>query len=231
MLDWSAIGLSVMLAATTSVVLLVLGTPLAWWLARTTSGVKPWIEAVTALPLVLPPTVLGFYLLLLMSPESSVGSFWLRLSGESLVFSFEGLVIASVIYSLPFMVQPLQGAFAAIGRGPIEAATLLGAGPWDRFFTVAVPLAARGYLTAIILTFAHTLGEFGVVLMVGGNIPGSTRVVSIALYEHVETLNYAAAHALALLLLVTSFLVLLGVYLLNHRPAGAGLFMPQGRGR
>ena len=228
MLDWTAIGLSLLLALTTTLVLLVLATPLAWWLAHTRSWIKPWLEAVTALPLVLPPTVLGFYLLLALSPGGPIGGFWVRLGGDALVFSFPGLVIASVVYSLPFMVQPLQGTFAALGREPVEAAAILGAGPWDRFFSVIVPLARRGFLTAMILTFAHTLGEFGVVLMVGGNIPGSTRVVSIALYEHVETLDYAAAHALALLLLVTSFVVLLLVYALNARGGASPLPGPAG---
>ena len=190
---------------------------LAWWLSRTKSWAKPILEAVTALPLVLPPTVLGFYLLVVMSPNSAIGSYWVHLTGSTLTFSFEGLVIASVIYSLPFMVQPLQNAFETVGSGPLEAAASLRASPLNAFFTVAMPLSARGFLTAIVLTFTHTIGEFGVVLMVGGNIPGETRVISIAIYEHVETLQYAAAHSLSLALLGFSFVVLLTVYTLNRR--------------
>lgn len=207
--------LTVRLAAATTLVLLLCGTPLAWWLAFTRSRLKPMVEAVTALPLVLPPTVLGFYLLLLMSPNTTFGGVWLDVTGDTLTFSFAGLVVASVIYSLPFMVQPLQSAFEAVGRAPVEAAATLGAGPLDRFVTVASPLAFRGYLTAVVLTFAHTIGEFGVVLMVGGNIPGETRVISIAIYEHVETLDYAAAHRLSGILLAFSFAVLLFVYTTN----------------
>jgi molybdate transport system permease protein len=190
---------------------------LAWWLSRTKSRTKPIIEAVTALPLVLPPTVLGFYLLIIMSPDNAIGSFWVHLTGSTLTFSFAGLVVASVIYSLPFMVQPLQNAFETVGSEPLEAAASLRATPLNAFFTVAMPLSARGFLTAIVLTFAHTVGEFGVVLMVGGNIPGETRVISIAIYEHVETLQYAAAHSLSLALLGFSFVVLLAVYTLNRR--------------
>jgi molybdate transport system permease protein len=165
---------------------------------------------------VLPPTVLGFYLLILLSPSSALGGLWLRLTDSTLTFSFAGLLVASVLYSLPFMVQPLQSAFEAVGRGPMEAAATLRAAPLDAFFTVAVPLSVRGFLTAVVLTFAHTVGEFGVVLMVGGNIPGKTRVISIAIYEHVETLRYAEAHALSALLLVFSFVVLATVYAVNR---------------
>ena len=168
---WEPVRLTLLLAATTTIVLLMLGTPLAWWLANTRSRIKPAIEAITALPLVLPPTVLGFYLLILLSPTAPIGGFWVSVTGESLTFSFTGLVVASVIYSLPFAVQPLQTAFEAVGRAPLEAAAMLRAGPWDAFRTVAVPLAGRGFLTATVLSFAHPLGEFGVVLMVGGNIP------------------------------------------------------------
>ena len=168
-------------------------------------------------PLVLPPTVLGFYLLVLLNPNAPIGAFWVEATGTTLTFSFAGLVIASVIYSLPFMVQPLHGAFAAVGPAPMEAAASLRARPLDAFFTVAVPQAARGFLTACVLTFAHTVGEFGVVLMVGGNIPGETRVVSIAIYEHVETLRYGDAHVLSAVLLGFSFLVLLVVYSVNRR--------------
>ncbi|MCC6202148.1 MAG: molybdate ABC transporter permease subunit [Gammaproteobacteria bacterium] len=214
--DLGPLVLTLQLAAITTLVLLLLGTPLAWWLAFTRTRMKPAIEAVTALPLVLPPTVLGFYLLLALGPATPFGKFWLDLTGTSLTFSFAGLVVASVIYSLPFTVQPLQAAFEAMGRGPLEAAAMLRAGPLDRFATVAVPFAARGFLTATVLTFAHTIGEFGVVLMVGGNIPGQTRVISIAVYEHVETMNYGEAHVLSVLLLCASFLMLLVVYALNR---------------
>lgn len=219
--DLAPLTLTLKLAAIATLLLLVFGTPLAWWLSQTRSRAKPIIEALTALPLVLPPTVLGFYLLILFSPNSSFGSFWLRVTGETLTFSFTGLVIASMLYSLPFMVQPLQSAFETTGARAMEAAAMLRAGPVDRFFTVAVPMAKRGFLTAIVLSFTHTLGEFGVVLMVGGNIPGKTKVISIAIYEHVETINYADAHILAAILLVFSFVTLLLVYSLNRRfPTG-----------
>lgn len=223
--DLGPLWLTVQLAAVTTAILLVIGTPLAWWLAFTRSAAKAPVEAITALPLVLPPTVLGFYLLVLLSPNAPIGAFWLSLTGSALTFSFAGLVVASVLYSLPFTVQPLQAAFETVGRGPMEAAAMLRASPLDAFFTVASPLALRGYLTATVLSFAHTVGEFGVVLMVGGNIPGQTKVISIAIYEHVETLNYADAHSLSAILLVFSFLTLLLVYTLNRRfliPAGGG---------
>ena len=216
-MEAGAIGVTLHLAAVTTLVLLVLGTPLAWWIATTRSPIRPAVEALTALPLVLPPTVLGFYLLVLLNPNAPIGAFWVEATGTTLTFSFAGLVIASVIYSLPFMVQPLHGAFAAVGPAPMEAAASLRARPLDAFFTVAVPQAARGFLTACVLTFAHTVGEFGVVLMVGGNIPGETRVVSIAIYEHVETLRYGDAHVLSAVLLGFSFLVLLVVYSVNRR--------------
>jgi molybdate transport system permease protein len=209
--------LTIRLAAVTTVILLVFGTAIAWWLACTRSRMKPVVEAITALPLVLPPTVLGFYLLVFLSPNSALGGLWLSATGSTLTFSFTGLIIASAIYSLPFMVQPLQAAFEAVGRGPLEAAASLRATPVDAFFTVVTPMALRGYLTATVLTFAHTIGEFGVVLMVGGNIPGRTKVVSIQIYEEVETINYAAAHGLAAVLLAFSFTVLLSVYVLNRR--------------
>jgi len=215
--DLAPLWLSLRLALVTTVVLLVIGTPLAWWLAGTKSRLKPVLEAITALPLVLPPTVLGFYLLILFSTNTGFGGFFLSLTGQSLTFSFTGLVLASVVYSLPFMVQPLQSAFEAVGRGPMEAAASLGASPLDRFFTVASPLAMRGYITGLVLSFAHTLGEFGVVLMVGGNIPGRTKVISIAIYENVETLNYAQAHWLSAVLLAFSFAVLLVVFTVNRR--------------
>ena len=215
--ELAPLWLSLRLAFFTTLVLLILATPLAWWLAMTQSRVKPVIEAVTALPLVLPPTVLGFYLLILFSPNSVLGGFFVSLTGQSLTFSFIGLVVASVIYSLPFMVQPLQSAFEGVGRGPLEAAASLGASPIDRFFSVASPLALRGYITGLVLSFAHTLGEFGVVLMVGGNIPGRTKVISIAIYENVETLEYAQAHWLSAILMGFSFAVLLLVFTVNRR--------------
>ena len=208
----STVALTLALATCTTLVLLLLGTPLAWWLVHGRARWRPLVAATVALPLVLPPTVLGFYLLLLFSPQSPLGGFWLTITGSTLSFSFSGLVLASIIYSLPFMVQPLQAAFASIGRGPLETAAMLRATPLDAFFSVALPLARRGYLTGIVLTFAHTVGEFGVVLMVGGNLPGETRVVSIAIFEHVETLRYAEAHQLAAGMLLFSFLVLLLVY-------------------
>lgn len=221
-LDLGPLWLTLQLAAITTLLLLALGTPLAWWLAQTKSRAKPVVEALTALPLVLPPTVLGFYLLILFSPNSTFGAFWVQVTGETLTFSFTGLVIASMLYSLPFTVQPLQSAFESIGRAPLEAAAMLRASPLDRFFTVAAPMAKRGFLTAMVLSFTHTLGEFGVVLMVGGNIPGKTKVISIAIYEHVETINYADAHVLSAILLVFSFVTLLLVYSLNRQFPGAG---------
>ena len=215
--DLSPLWLTLQLAAVTTVVLLALGTPLAWWLSQTRSKVKPVVEAITALPLVLPPTVLGFYLLIILSPRAPLGAFWVEVTGTTLTFSFTGLVIASALYSLPFAVQPLQAAFEALGRAPFELAATLRAGPLDRFLTVAAPMAKRGFLTAAVLSFAHTVGEFGVVLMVGGNIPGQTKVISIAIYEQVETINYADAHVLSAIMLVFAFVVLLFVYALNRR--------------
>ncbi len=216
-LELGPVWLSLQLATVTVLVLLVVATPLAWWLAFTRSRARTVIEAVVAMPLVLPPTVLGFYLLILLGPAGLVGGAWLSLTDTTLTFSFTGLVVASVIYSFPFTVQPLQAAFEGVGRAPLEAAATLGASPLDRFWHVASPLALRGYVSAVVLTFAHTLGEFGVVLMVGGNIPGSTKVISIAIYEHVETLDYAQAHVLAAGLLLFSFIVLFSVYALNRR--------------
>jgi molybdate transport system permease protein len=216
-LELGPVWLSLQLATVTVLVLLAIATPLAWWLAFTRSKIRTPIEALVAMPLVLPPTVLGFYLLILLGPAGLVGGPWLTLTDTTLTFSFAGLVIASVIYSFPFAVQPLQGAFEAVGRTPLEAAATLGAGPFDAFLNVASPLALRGYVTAAVLAFAHTLGEFGVVLMVGGNIPGSTKVISIAIFEHVETLDYAQAHVLSAGLVVFSFLVLLSVYIWNRR--------------
>lgn len=221
--DLAPLWLTLRLAGITMALLLVIGTPIAWWLAHSQSRLKPVIEALTALPLVLPPTVLGFYLLVMLSPKSLIGGAWLDLTGTTLTFSFLGLVVGSAIYSLPFTVQPLQAAFESLGRGPLEAAAMLRAGPLDRFRTVVLPLSARGFLTAAVLSFAHTLGEFGVVLMLGGNIPGKTKVISIAIYEQVETINYADAHVLSAGLLLFSFLVLLFVYTVNRRfPVSVG---------
>ncbi len=209
--------LSVQLAAITTAVLIVIGTPLGWWLARTSSRMKPVLEAAVALPIVLPPTVMGFYLLILLGPYGTFGSWWVEVTGSSLTFSFAGLVIASCFYSLPFAVQPLQNAFESLGRRDLEAAATLGARPMDAFFSVAVPQSARGFLNAIVLSFAHTLGEFGVVLMVGGNIPGETRTISIAIYDQVEALDYASAHVLSAMLLVFAFVALFVMFLINSR--------------
>jgi len=215
--DLIALGITLKLATISTLLLLVLGTPLAWWLARTHWRAKFLLEALIALPLVLPPTVLGFYLLLALGPNGPVGGLMTAIGGRPLAFTFSGLVVGSVIYSLPFVVQPLQDAFASVGRRPLEVAATLRAGPLDRFFTVAVPLARAGFFTAAVLGFAHTLGEFGVVLMIGGNIPGETQVVSIAVYDHVESLQYAHAHWLAGVLLLLSFVLLVAVYALNRR--------------
>lgn len=215
--ELTPLWLTLRLAGLTTLALLIVGTPIAWWLAFTRSPVKAVVEALTALPLVLPPTVLGFYLLVFLSPTSVLGKFWVTVTGSSLTFSFTGLVVASMLYSLPFMVQPLQAGFEAVGRNALEAAATLRATPLDAFCSVASPIAARGYLTAIVLSFTHTIGEFGVVLMVGGNIPGQTKVISIAIYEHVETINYPHAHYLSAGMLVFSFAVLLFVYVLNRR--------------
>ena len=210
-----AIWLTAKLATVTTLLLLLIGTPIAWWLARTGSRWKGPVGAIVALPIVLPPTVLGFYLLLLLGPNGMVGQFT-RWAGIGLLpFTFAGLVVASVIYSMPFVVQPLQNAFEAIGDRPMEAAATLRASPLDAFFTVALPLARPGFLSAAILGFAHTVGEFGVVLMIGGNIPDRTRVVSVQIYDHVEALEYAQAHWLSAALLAFSFLVLLALYSLN----------------
>ena len=215
--DLVALRVTLQLAGLTTLILLVLGTPLAWWLARSRWRFKFLVEAVVALPLVLPPTVLGFYLLVTLGPHGPVGSLMEALGGRPLAFTFAGLVVGSVIYSLPFVVQPLQGAFTSVGRRPLEVAATLRASPFDRFFTVAVPLARPGFLTATVLGFAHTVGEFGVVLMIGGNIPGRTQVLSIAIYDHVESLEYIHAHILSGGLLMISFLLLITVYALNRR--------------
>lgn len=215
--DFVAIVLTLQLATTTTIILLVLGTPIAWWLAKTNSWLRAPVSAIVALPLILPPTVIGFYLLLALGPDGLLGGISEKLGLGSLAFSFWGLVFGSVIYSLPFVVQPLQNAFASVGRRPLEVAATLRAGFLDRFFTVALPLAKQGYLTAAVLGFAHTVGEFGVVLMIGGNIPGETQVVSVQLYEHVESLDYASAHSLAAVLLVFSLVVLVALYSFQYR--------------
>ncbi len=210
--DLAAIWLTFKLASVTTLILLLIGTPIAWWLARTPSRMKGPIGAVVALPLVLPPTVLGFYLLVAMGPNGFIGQFTQSLGLGTLPFTFAGLVVGSVLYSMPFVVQPLQNAFEAIGERPLEAAATLRAGPWDTFFSVVLPLARPGFITASVLGFAHTVGEFGVVLMIGGNIPEKTRVVSVQIYDHVEAMEYAQAHWLAGGMLLFSFLVLLMLY-------------------
>ncbi len=220
---WEPVWLTLRLAAVTTVCLLAIATPLAWWLATTRSRLRPLVEAVTALPLVLPPTVLGFYLLILFSPSAPLGSAFLTLTGTTLTFSFTGLVLASILYSLPFAVQPLHTAFRGVGPGLREAACLMGAGPLDRFASLVAPLSRQGFLAAAVLSFAHTLGEFGVVLMVGGNIPGETRVIAVEIYTAVETLDYATAHRLSAGLLIVSLVVLTLVY------RGAGPFGKAGR--
>jgi len=209
--------LSLKLAGLTTLLLIIIATPLAWWLSQTKNSFKPLCEAVVALPLVLPPTVIGFYMLILLGPEGFIGKSWIGMGGDTLTFSFTGLVIASMVYSLPFVVQPIQNAFESLGRHTLESAWTLGSRPMDTFFSVVLPLSTKGYLTALVLGFAHTLGEFGIVLMVGGNIPGKTRVISIAIYDHVEMLDYDYAHKLSAGLLIFSLMLLIGVYLINHR--------------
>lgn len=215
--DWRAIFLTIKLASVTTILLLLISMPIAWWLARTRSPLKPAVEAIVAMPLVLPPTVLGFYLLILLGPQGYVGAVWQAISGAPLTFTFTALVIASMLYSLPFVVQPMHTAFEYVGARPAEVARTLGASRWDAFVTITLPLASRGILTASVLGFAHTVGEFGVVLMVGGNIPGQTQVLSIVIYDHVEALNYPAAHVLASGLVGFSFAVLLAVFVVNRR--------------
>lgn len=215
--EWQAVWLTLKLASVTTLILLIIGTPIAWWLARTRHWLRQPIAAIVALPLVLPPTVLGFYLLVLLGPQGPVGELMQRLGLDTLPFTFEGLVVASVIYSLPFTVQPLHSAFESVSGRLLEVAATLRASALDRFFTVAVPLSRTGFLTAAVLSFAHTIGEFGVVLMIGGNIPGETRVLSVAIYDQVETLQYEQAHWLAGGMLAFSFVVLVGLYLFNGR--------------
>ena len=221
--DITAILLTLQLAVTVTLVLIVVGTPIAWWLAQSRSWLKGPVSALVALPLVLPPTVLGFYLLIAMGPDGPVGQLTQIMGLGTLPFTYWGLVIGSVFYSLPFVVQPLQNAFEAIGERPLEVAATLRAGPLDRFFTVVLPMAKSGYFTASVLGFAHTVGEFGVVLMIGGNIPGETRVVSVQIFDHVEALDFGQAHWLAGAMLVFSFLVLLLVYGAKDRTRVLGM--------
>ncbi|WP_250462150.1 molybdate ABC transporter permease subunit [Microbulbifer litoralis] len=221
--DWQAIWLTLRLASTVTVLLLLIGTPIAWWLATTVSRWKGPLAALVALPLVLPPSVLGFYLLLLMGPSGPVGKLTGALGLGTLPFTFWGLVIASIFYSMPFVVQPIQNAMESMGRRPLEAAATLRAGPWDRFFTVVLPLSKPGFVSAAILGFAHTVGEFGVILMIGGNIPGETRVVSVQIYDYVENTEYARAHWLAGSMLLFSFAVLLSVHLFRQRDARSAI--------
>jgi len=218
--DFAAIWLTLKLASLTTAILLVIGTPIALWLSRSRSWLRGPVGAIVALPLVLPPTVIGFYLLLALGPNGFLGHFTQWLGLGTLTFSFTGLVIGSVLYSMPFVVQPLQNAFSAIGTRPLEVAATLRANPWDTFFSVILPLARPGFITAAILGFAHTVGEFGVVLMIGGNIPDKTRVVSVQIYDHVEAMEYSQAHWLAGAMLVFSFLVLLALY--SSRKSRAG---------
>ena len=213
--DLQALITTLEMAALTTIILLIIGTPLAWYLAKMKSRFKVIIEAVVALPLVLPPTVLGFYLLIAFSPEYLPGQIWQQTTGQQLAFSFSAIVIGSVLYSLPFVVQPLQKAFEQLGDTLLEAGSLLGAGPIDRFFSIVLPLTRASFITAASLGFAHTVGEFGVILMIGGNIPGETRVLSIALFDHVEAFDYARAHLLSISLLIGSMLLLAAIYWLN----------------
>ena len=215
-LDLSAIIVTIKLAIISTSILILIGTPIAWWLSQTKFKFKAVFEAIIALPLILPPTVLGFYLLITLGSNGPIGKLLESLGGSSIAFTFTGLVIGSVIYSMPFVVQPLQNSFSSVGRKPLEVAATLGASKIDRFFSVAVPLSRSGFITAAVLGFAHTVGEFGVVLMIGGNIPGETGVVSIAIYDHVEAMEYGHAHWLAGGLLATSFLMLLFVYIINR---------------
>jgi molybdate transport system permease protein len=215
--DWQPVWLTLKLASITTLSLLVIATPVAWWLARTKAWYKQPVAAMVALPLVLPPTVIGFYLLLMLGPNGAIGQFTQSIGLGTLPFTFKGLVVASILYSFPFAVQPLQNIFESLGTRPMEVAATLRASPMDRFLTVILPLARPGFLTAAVLCFAHTIGEFGVVLMIGGNIPGETKVLSVAIYDHVETLDYDQAHILAAGMLLFSFLVLLILYMVNGR--------------
>jgi len=220
--DWQTINLTLKLATITTVILLLVGTPLAWWLAKTQSAWKEVIASIVALPLVLPPSVLGFYLLLMLSPNGFVGQLTLALGLGTLPFTFPGLVVGSVIYSLPFVVQPVRNAFEAIGKRPMEVAATLRASPIQSFFQVALPLARPGLLTGAVLGFAHTVGEFGVILMIGGNIPGETRVISVAIYDHVESLEWEQAHILSAGMMLFAFVVVYTMYLLEKRLGNHG---------
>ena len=220
--DWQTLWITLKLATLTTLILLLIGTALAWWLTQTPSRWKKPVSAIVTLPLVLPPTVIGFYLLMLMGPSGPLGQLTLALGWGTLSFTFSGLVFASVIYSLPFAVQPMQAAFEALGKGPLEVAATLGASTWDRFFSVVLPLSRSALITAAILIFSHTIGEFGVVLMIGGNIPGQTKVISVAIYDHVEALEYSRANWLAASMLVLSFLMLLATQMLR-KPVSIGL--------
>lgn len=215
--DWQALFLTVKLASATTIILLLLGVPLAWWLSRSEGKVRHVVESIVALPLVLPPTVLGFYLLILLAPHGPFSGLYDAFGVTSLAFSFTGLLIGSCVYSLPFVVQPLQTGFASINRQTLEMAETLGAESLDRFMTIVLPQAKGGVIAATVLGFAHTLGEFGVVLMIGGNIPGETQVLSIAIYEHVESLQYAKAHLISAILLATSFLLMLALFTFTRR--------------
>ena len=215
--DLTALWVTIKLASVSTLVLLIIGTPIAWWLSRSQWRFKFIIEAIIALPLILPPTVLGFYLLISLGPNGPIGGLVSLLGGAPLAFTFTGLVIGSVFYSMPFVVQPLQNAFTSIGSRPLEVAATLRASPLDRFFTIVVPMAKPGFITASVLGFAHTLGEFGVVLMIGGNIPGETKVLSVAIFDHVEALEYTQAHWLSAGMVAFSFVVLVSLYALNGR--------------
>ncbi|KHF26471.1 molybdenum ABC transporter permease subunit [Solemya velum gill symbiont] len=216
-MEWQTVWLTVKLASVTTLTLLIIGTPLAWWLARSNAWWKEVVGSIVALPLVLPPTVLGFYLLMLLGPEGPLGNLTTTLGLGTLPFTFAGLVVGSVIYSMPFVVQPIRNAFESIGKRPMEVAATLGASPLESFFSVAVPLARRGFLTGSVLGFAHTVGEFGVVLMIGGNIPGETRVLSVAIYDHVEALEWGQAHMMAAGLLAFAFITLVLMYMIDRR--------------
>lgn len=217
--DLLALLLTFKLALIVTALLLIIGTPIAWWLARTRSVLKGPIATIVTLPLVLPPTVLGFYLLLAMGPNGPLGAITQSLGIGLLPFTFSGLVVASLVYSLPFVVQPIQNSFESTGQRPLDVAATMGAGPWDRFFTVAIPLARPGFVTATVLGFAHTIGEFGIVLMIGGNIPGETKLVSVQIYDHVESLQYIQAHILSAIMVGFAFFVLLGMHIYNARNA------------
>lgn len=215
--EWQAINVTLRLCFYTTLILLVLATPIAWWLAKGRSTARIVVQSVVALPLVLPPTVLGFYLLIVLGPEGVVGGTLERMGLHHLAFTFEGILVASVMYSMPFAVQPLTQAFSNLGRRPVEVASSLGAGLWDRFFSVIFPLTRGGFVVAATLTFAHTLGEFGVILMLGGSMPGETQVLSVLIYDHAEAMNYEAAHSLSLMLLIFAFVTLFVVYSINRR--------------